>query len=201
MWPMVLGWEHPRPQRASGGRESGKDRRKGISETGAAEYEAYSYGGFGYSFQSPFAVPQAYPGGGKTGDLPQIQRWMVHIRCLYHHSNRCTVWEYSLERKKHWIFNMWITYKWLTLLKTKDNPRLVGWGKASQFLGSWPGRLLALCQQQHPQYAGRNQVEEGPWDGWAWLGTKGLLIPLNGETRHGNRVSRTVLGGINTAYL
>ncbi|CAK9043903.1 Mycosubtilin synthase subunit A [Durusdinium trenchii] len=37
------------------GREGGKDRRKGVSE-GPTEYEAYA--GFGYSFASPFAVPQ-----------------------------------------------------------------------------------------------------------------------------------------------
>jgi hypothetical protein len=93
---------------------------------------------------------------GENWWLPQIQRWMVHIRCLYHHSNPCTVWECSLERKKHWIFNMWITYKWLTLLKTKDNPRLVGWGKASQFFGeltrkascSLPAAASAVCREE-----------------------------------------------------
>jgi uncharacterized membrane protein len=72
----------PVPLRASGGREGGKDRRKGISETGAAEYEAYSYGGFGYSFQSPFAVPQAHLGGGKTGDFPKSSvGWSTYDAC------------------------------------------------------------------------------------------------------------------------
>ena len=90
---VIVGWEHPRPQSSrAGGREGGKDRRKGISETGAAEYEAYSYGGFGYSFQSPFAVPQAFfEWGNKEDDFPQIlQCVVVHMRCLYDHSNPCT---------------------------------------------------------------------------------------------------------------
>lgn len=49
----------------AGGREGGRERRKGVAEgpSASAEYEAYSYGGFGYSFQSPFAVPQVGPIG------------------------------------------------------------------------------------------------------------------------------------------
>ncbi|CAJ1416719.1 unnamed protein product, partial [Effrenium voratum] len=42
-----------------GGREGGKDRRKGVSEGGGDAYaEAYGYGGFGYMTPSPYAVPQ-----------------------------------------------------------------------------------------------------------------------------------------------
>ena len=165
MWPMVLGWEHPRPQSWAKVHQCRcvlqVDERVGrIAERAFQRRELRSTKPIPMAasvipFNRPLLCRRPISEG-ENWWLPQIQRWMVHIRCLYHHSNPCTVWECSLERKKHWIFNMWITYKWLTLLKTKDNPRLVGWGKVSQFFGeltrkascSLPAAASAVCREE-----------------------------------------------------
>ena len=44
--------------RGTGYGREGKERRKGVSEKGAGDFESYGYGYGGYSFVSPYAVPQ-----------------------------------------------------------------------------------------------------------------------------------------------